>query len=51
MTACVIEPTTADEHGGTPQAGCAITIDGCYAARLARRRRLPVPGALDPGRP
>ncbi|MEU0069327.1 hypothetical protein ABZ027_07260 [Streptomyces sp. NPDC006332] len=37
MTACVIEPTTtAHEHGGTPQAGCAITVDGCYAARLAR---------------
>jgi len=36
MTACAIEPTAADEDGWTPPAGCAITVDGCYAARLAR---------------
>jgi hypothetical protein len=35
MTACAIEPATADEDGGAPQAGCAITVDGSYAARLA----------------
>lgn len=29
-------PTAADEDGGTPRAGCAITVDGAYAARLAR---------------
>ncbi|MEU5316074.1 hypothetical protein AB0G67_05025 [Streptomyces sp. NPDC021056] len=33
MTACAIEPTTADEDG-TPKAGCTITADGAYAARL-----------------
>ncbi|MFJ8195860.1 hypothetical protein [Streptomyces sp. NPDC096152] len=36
MTACAIEPTADNEHGGTPQAGCTITADGAYAARLAR---------------
>ncbi|MEV5434499.1 hypothetical protein AB0K80_00460 [Streptomyces sp. NPDC052682] len=36
MTACVTEPPTADEHGSTPRAGCVITVDGGYAARLAR---------------
>ncbi|MDN3020587.1 hypothetical protein [Streptomyces sp. S.PB5] len=35
MTACAIEPTAADEDG-TPQAGCTITADGAYAARLTR---------------
>ncbi|MBE8475725.1 hypothetical protein [Streptomyces justiciae] len=35
MTACAIEPTAADEDG-TPQAGCVITADGAYAARLTR---------------
>ncbi|WP_210586797.1 hypothetical protein [Streptomyces sp. GESEQ-35] len=36
MTACAIEPTAEDEDDPTPPAGCAITVDGCYAARLAR---------------
>ncbi|MDH6628696.1 hypothetical protein M2271_006529 [Streptomyces sp. LBL] len=36
MTVCAAEPAMADEDGRTPQAGCAITFDGCYAARLAR---------------
>ncbi|MFF5492705.1 hypothetical protein [Streptomyces aquilus] len=35
MTACAIEPTAADEDGA-PQAGCVITADGGYAARLTR---------------
>jgi hypothetical protein len=39
MTLCAIE--SAAEHAepweeGTPQAGCALTADGAYAARLAR---------------
>ncbi|MEU7059369.1 hypothetical protein [Streptomyces sp. NPDC046197] len=29
-------PTAENEHGGTRRAGCAITVDGCYAALLAR---------------
>jgi hypothetical protein len=29
-------PTAAGEDGGTPRAACAITVDGAYAARLAR---------------
>ncbi|MET7272223.1 MULTISPECIES: hypothetical protein [Streptomyces] len=40
MTACAIEPSA--DHGdggprndGTPRAGCAITAEGAYAARLA----------------
>ncbi|MET8243230.1 hypothetical protein ABZV31_01620 [Streptomyces sp. NPDC005202] len=36
MTACAIEPMAENEHGGPPQAGCTITVDGAYAARLAR---------------
>jgi hypothetical protein len=36
MTACAIEPAAADGDGGAPPAGCAITVDGSYAARLAR---------------
>ncbi|MFG2131573.1 hypothetical protein ACGFNV_27665 [Streptomyces sp. NPDC048751] len=36
MTACAIEPATEDEDDRTPQAGCVITVDGGYAARLAR---------------
>ncbi|MEV6169605.1 hypothetical protein AB0L99_15440 [Streptomyces sp. NPDC051954] len=36
MTACAIEPTAEDEDAPTPPAGCAITVDGCYAARLAQ---------------
>ncbi|MCD7439504.1 hypothetical protein K4B79_14865 [Streptomyces lincolnensis] len=35
MTACAIEPAAADEDGGSPGSGCAITVDGSYAARLA----------------
>lgn len=35
MTACAIEPTTADEEGWPAEAGCVITADGSYAARLA----------------
>ncbi|MDF2265940.1 hypothetical protein P2Q00_10855, partial [Streptomyces coacervatus] len=35
MTACAIEPEAAPEDGA-PQAGCTITSDGAYAARLAR---------------
>ncbi|MFF4831450.1 hypothetical protein [Streptomyces sp. NPDC001315] len=36
MTACAIEPSAADEDDGAPLAGCTITADGSYAARLAR---------------
>ncbi|WP_210577646.1 hypothetical protein [Streptomyces sp. GESEQ-4] len=35
MTACAIEPTAENEDDPTPPPGCAITVDGCYAARLA----------------
>jgi len=35
MTACVIEPTAGDAEGATG-AGCVITADGGYGARLAR---------------
>ncbi|MFJ3230097.1 hypothetical protein [Streptomyces sp. NPDC086787] len=39
MTACAIEPlaaeTAARQDSGVPRAGCAITADGAYAARLA----------------
>ncbi|MFJ8182277.1 hypothetical protein [Streptomyces sp. NPDC096105] len=34
MTVCAIEPAAAHENGAG-RAGCAITADGCYAARLA----------------
>ncbi|MFF9201690.1 hypothetical protein ACF1AE_07655 [Streptomyces sp. NPDC014986] len=34
MTVCAIEPATEHEDGAG-RAGCAITADGCYAARLA----------------
>ncbi|MFI6929363.1 hypothetical protein [Streptomyces sp. NPDC050287] len=37
MTACAIESTAAGDDGRTPRPGCAITVDGSYAARLARR--------------
>ncbi|MFJ9346156.1 hypothetical protein [Streptomyces sp. NPDC101237] len=37
MTACAIEPSAADEDDSAPRAGCTITADGAYAARLARR--------------
>ncbi|MER5755033.1 hypothetical protein [Streptomyces sp. NPDC002088] len=36
MTACAIEPSAANEDDGAPRAGCTITADGSYAARLAR---------------
>ncbi|MFJ8330961.1 hypothetical protein [Streptomyces sp. NPDC094437] len=35
MTACAIESEAAPEDG-IPPAGCAITVDGAYAARLVR---------------
>ncbi|MFE1323188.1 hypothetical protein ACFW7K_16025 [Streptomyces sp. NPDC058735] len=40
MTACAIEPSAGHEDGhengdGTAPAGCALTADGAYAARLA----------------
>ncbi|AYN41600.1 hypothetical protein D9753_25025 [Streptomyces dangxiongensis] len=35
MTACAIEPPPTDGADGAPGAGCAITADGAYAARLA----------------
>ncbi|MFF0685003.1 hypothetical protein ACFYUG_02710 [Streptomyces albogriseolus] len=34
MTVCAIEPAAAHENGAG-RAGCTITADGCYAARLA----------------
>ncbi|GHE82781.1 hypothetical protein [Streptomyces fumanus] len=37
MTACAIEPSAGHGNDGTPRAGCAITADGAYAARLAGR--------------
>ncbi|MFI9610500.1 hypothetical protein ACIHCM_02115 [Streptomyces sp. NPDC052023] len=36
MTACVVEATAGDEDASSPQPGCVITVDGAYAARLAR---------------
>lgn len=40
MTACIVETSAAGEKAGekkdgTPWAGCTITVDGAYAARLA----------------
>jgi hypothetical protein len=35
MTACAIETTAAGEGDDVPAAGCSITADGAYAARLA----------------
>ncbi|MEU3344429.1 hypothetical protein ABZ723_05400 [Streptomyces sp. NPDC006700] len=36
MTACMVEtPAAGEEKDGTPRAGCTITVDGAYAARLA----------------
>ncbi|MEU3843362.1 hypothetical protein AB0E88_25390 [Streptomyces sp. NPDC028635] len=43
MTACAIEPPAADEDGLSPQAGCVITADGGYAARLAHDGESPFP--------
>ncbi|MET9868525.1 hypothetical protein ABZZ16_20545 [Streptomyces sp. NPDC006386] len=34
MTACAIEPSAGHEDGAAP-AGCTLTVDGAYAARLA----------------
>ncbi|MBG0855673.1 hypothetical protein I2W78_28455 [Streptomyces spinoverrucosus] len=36
MTACVVEPTAGNEDAPSPPPGCVITVDGAYAARLAR---------------
>ncbi|MFC8081895.1 hypothetical protein [Streptomyces sp. NPDC057340] len=36
MTACAIEPSADPGNGGGPRAGCSITAEGAYAARLAR---------------
>ncbi|MEU6281420.1 hypothetical protein [Streptomyces sp. NPDC047028] len=36
MTACAIEPPSVAPDDGAPEAGCAITADGAYGARLAR---------------
>ncbi|GAB2750259.1 hypothetical protein [Streptomyces bullii] len=36
MTACVTEAPAADEDAFSARAGCVITVDGGYAARLAR---------------
>ncbi|MEV4341529.1 hypothetical protein [Streptomyces sp. NPDC049590] len=35
MTACAIEPPSTSGADGVPEAGCVITADGAYAARLA----------------
>ncbi|GHH29223.1 hypothetical protein [Streptomyces rubradiris] len=35
MTACAIEPPSTSGTDGVPEAGCVITADGAYAARLA----------------
>ncbi|MDN3263457.1 hypothetical protein QWJ26_27320 [Streptomyces sp. CSDS2] len=35
MTACAIEPPSPSGAAGVPEAGCVITADGAYAARLA----------------
>ncbi|MEV6999468.1 hypothetical protein AB0N62_17500 [Streptomyces sp. NPDC093982] len=35
MTACAIEPAAEHEDDDAPRAGCTITADGSYAARLA----------------
>ncbi|MFI7347805.1 hypothetical protein ACIBSR_16250 [Streptomyces sp. NPDC049936] len=37
MTACAIEPSAESGNSGAPPAGCTITAEGAYAARLARR--------------
>ncbi len=36
MTACIVETSAAGEDDATPRAGCTITTDGAYAARLTR---------------
>ncbi|MFH9398515.1 hypothetical protein ACH4JS_01840 [Streptomyces sp. NPDC017638] len=35
MTVCAIEPPSTAGADGAPEAGCVITADGAYAARLA----------------
>ncbi|MDG9713348.1 hypothetical protein [Streptomyces sp. DH10] len=35
MTACAIEPSAGHEDDGVASAGCTLTADGAYAARLA----------------
>ncbi|MFF5517740.1 hypothetical protein [Streptomyces coeruleorubidus] len=35
MTACAIEPSAGHEDDGVAPAGCTLTADGAYAARLA----------------
>src|SRR5690606_40136649 len=42
MTVCAIE-TAAEHEDGAGQAGCTITADGCYAARLALAGDSPFP--------
>ncbi|MFJ9564847.1 hypothetical protein ACIRQQ_33045 [Streptomyces fuscichromogenes] len=37
MTACAIEPSAPGEEDSAPGAGCTITVDGAYAARLAQQ--------------
>lgn len=37
MTACAIEPSADQGNDGTPRAGCSLTVDTAYAARLAGR--------------
>ncbi|MFK0115720.1 hypothetical protein [Streptomyces sp. NPDC090994] len=37
MTACAIEPSADQGSDGTPRAGCSLTVDAAYAARLAGR--------------
>ncbi|MGW8060834.1 hypothetical protein ACVV2G_00805 [Streptomyces ziwulingensis] len=36
MTACAIEPSAGPGSEGPPRAGCSITAEGAYAARLTR---------------
>lgn len=36
MTTCVVGSSAAGEDDGAPRAGCTITVDGAYAARLVR---------------
>ncbi|GAA2454542.1 hypothetical protein [Streptomyces glaucus] len=36
MTACALESSADHEDDGTQRAGCTLTADGAYAARLAR---------------
>ncbi|WP_320783833.1 hypothetical protein [Streptomyces sp. CRN 30] len=49
MTACAIEPSADHGNDGPPRAGCSLTADGAYAARLAGgyRARYPERWTLD----